>query len=130
MNCKFPSLGRCFQFIGQCVTDLDPSAWMPNTDLTPISSDECKDVVEKGKSKLLQEAYGIAAQDHDLDHYKKMLAEHQEAMQEDLDRKADKEAKKAEKEGKKRRKSEVAADEMDIDEEEEGAPKSKITLCA
>ena len=98
---------------------------MPNTDLTPITADDCKDVPEKGKTKALYEAYQVAAEGYDLEHWKKILADHQEALNEDAERRAEREAKKAEKAEKARRKSEVA-EKMDIDdEEEERKPKTK-----
>ena len=100
---------------------------MPNTDLTPISPDDCKDVDPKGKSKPLQDAYRIASENHELQDFKDILVEHQEAVNEDIARKEEKEAKKAAKADKARRKSEVTAkdeDDMDIDEETE-KPKSK-----
>ena len=100
---------------------------MPNTDLTPITADDCKNISEKGKSKNLLEAYNIAAQDYDLDHYKKMLFEHQQAVEDDMAERAEREAKKAEKAEKARRKSEAVAadDEMDVDDDEQPKPKSK-----
>lgn len=90
--------------------------------------DECKNVTDKGKSKSLLEAYAIAAEGHSLNYFKNMLAEHQEAMVEDAERRAEREAKKAQKA---KRKSDAAAaadtsDDMDVDEEEEeGKPKPK-----
>lgn len=103
-------------------------AWLPNTDLTLITPEDCKNVEEKGKAKSLLAAYGVASEDHDLEYFKTMLAEHQAAVQEDLDRQAEKEAErsaakaaKAEKSG--RRKSTTAVekddddDKMDIDED-------------
>ena len=108
------------------MTHSSNSAWIPNTDLTPISPEDCKDVPEKGKSKSLLEAYAVAADAHDLNYFKTMLAEHQEAMVEDAERRAEREAKKAQKA---KRKSDAAAaaeaDDMDIDDEEEGKPKTK-----
>ena len=100
---------------------------MPNTDLTPTTPEECQNVSEKGKGKALLEAYKVAAEGFDLEHWKKMLTEHQEAIAEESERKAEREAKKAEKVERARRKSEAAAnDEMEIDEdEEEPKPKSK-----
>lgn len=102
---------------------------MPNTDLTPIAPEDCKDVDPKGKSKPLQDAYRIASEDHVLQDFKDILSEHQEAVNEDIARKEEKEAKKVAKAEKARRKSEVAAaadeDDMDIDEEEVAKPKSK-----
>lgn len=99
---------------------------MPNTDLTAITPDECKDVPEKGKTKALLEAYGVAAEDHDLKHWKEMLRKHQEAVNEDLELQKERQAKKASKAERQRRKSEaVDEDEMEVDGEEEEKPKSK-----
>ena len=108
------------------------SAWISNTELTPITPEDCKDVQEKGKSKLLIQAYSIAAEGHDLAWFKEMLREHQAAMDEDAAARAEKEAKKANKS--KRKSMDVTAtaakdedaDEMDVDEEDgESKPKSK-----
>ncbi|MCJ1478485.1 hypothetical protein MMC13_007165 [Lambiella insularis] len=106
-------------------------AWIINTELSPLTPEECKEVIEKGKSKSLLAAYKIAAQGHDLAHFKEMLAEHMAAMQEDAEAKAERDAKKASKA--KRKSGEVSAalidedaDEMDVDDEEgEAKPKSK-----
>jgi sRNA-binding protein len=101
---------------------------MPNADLSSVTPEECKDVSVKSKSKALLDAYRIAAEGHDLQYFKDMLVEHQEALNEDAERRAEKEAKKAEKTTKGRRKSEAAVakedDEMEVDEEVE-APKPK-----
>ncbi|KAI9873921.1 MAG: hypothetical protein M1823_007804, partial [Watsoniomyces obsoletus] len=51
-------------------------AWIPNTDLSPLTAEECKDVKEKGKGKALLAAYEVAAEAHNLDYFKEMLAEH------------------------------------------------------
>ena len=104
------------------------SAWMPNTDLQPLSPEDCQDVPEKGKSKSLIEAYKIAAESHDLSYIKEILLDHQEQIAEDQQRVKEREEKKA---AKAKRKSDAAAaveevDEMDVDEdEEEDKPKSK-----
>ena len=100
---------------------------MPNSDLQPLSPDECKDVPEKGKSKALLEAYKIAADNHDLAYFKEILLDHQEQIAEDEQNRKEREAKKA---AKSKRKSDAATtadeDEMDVDEEDEEAkPKSK-----
>ena len=106
------------------------SAWMPNTDLQPLTPDACKDVPEKGKGKALLEAYKIAAEGYDLTHFKEILAEHQEQLAEDKQRQKEREAKKAAK-SKRKSGASVAAgnddeDEMDVDDEEvEEKPKSK-----
>ncbi|MCJ1402766.1 hypothetical protein MMC11_005987 [Xylographa trunciseda] len=101
-------------------------AWIINSELSPLTPEECKDIADKGKSKTLLEAYKIAAEGHDLAYFKTMLEEHMAAMQEDADERAEREARKASKA--KRKSGEVSAlpaddedaDEMDVDEE--GAP--------
>ncbi|MCJ1437058.1 hypothetical protein MMC27_006443 [Xylographa pallens] len=106
-------------------------AWIINSELSPLTPEECKDIADKGKSKSLLEAYKIAAQGHDLAYFKTMLADHMAAMQEDADEKAEREAKKASKA--KRKSGEVSApadnedaDEMDVDEDgADSKPKSK-----
>lgn len=99
------------------------SAWIPNTDLTPLNTEECKDIQEKGKAKSLYQAYQVAAENHDLQHFKDMLINHQKAMQEDQERKEARQAAKVAKaEKKSKRKSTEGEDEMDLDEEEK--PKS------
>lgn len=102
------------------------SAWIPNTDLTPLKPEECKDVPEKGKAKSLYQAYQVAAENHDVQHFKDMLINHQKAMQEDQERKEARQAAKVAREDKKakRKSMEVADDEMDVDEEGEEKPKS------
>ncbi|KAB8237984.1 PWWP domain protein [Aspergillus alliaceus] len=108
-------------------------AWIPNTDLTPLDPATCKEVSEKGKSKLLLAAYAVAADGHDLKHFKSLLADHQRAMeQEEEEREAQAAAKaaaKAEKDAKKnKRKSMEVIDDEDVDmedaDEEAKKPKS------
>ncbi|MCJ1283699.1 hypothetical protein MMC26_003030 [Xylographa opegraphella] len=106
-------------------------AWIVNSDLNPLTPEECKDIADKGKSKSLLEAYEIAGEGHDLAYFKAMLADHMAALQEDAENKADREARKASKA--KRKSGEVSApavnedaDEMDVDEDEaDSKPKSK-----
>lgn len=109
------------------------SAWVPNTELTPIDPETCKEVSEKGKSKNLMAAYELAAENHDLAHFKEMLVDHQRFIEEEEEAKAEREAKKA---SKAKRKSVDAsatadnedgdADEMDVDEDApETKPKTK-----
>ena len=59
------------------------SAWIPNTELTPldVESEFTKSPVEKGKSKTLLAAYGKAAETNDLARSMAMLAEHQKAIE-------------------------------------------------
>lgn len=116
------------------LTAAPDSQWMPNTDLTPLDPQACKDFPEKGKTKSLIGAYEIAGEQHDLVYFKEMLADHQRAMQEDAELRAERDAKK-QKKGK--RKSTATADEGedldmedagDVEAEDDGAdpkPKSK-----
>jgi hypothetical protein len=113
------------------VTNTDNSAWIPNTDLTPLDPATCKDVSEKGKSKQLIAAYHVAAENNDLAHFKDLLADHQRAIQQEEEemeaQAAAKAAAKAEKESKKnKRKSMDIHDDVDMEDAEEGgkAPKS------
>jgi hypothetical protein len=99
-----------------------PSAWLPNTELAALDPEECKDVSEKGKTKALIQAYHVAAEGHDLEHFKTMLADHQKAMQEDQERREAREAAKTAKPDrvdKKKRKSEIAEEDEDVDMEDE-----------
>lgn len=102
------------------------SAWIPNTELTPLKPEDCKDVSEKGKTKALLQAYQVAEENHDLQHFKDMLINHQKAMQEDQEQKEARQAAKAAREEKKakRKSMEVTADEMDVDDDEVEKPKS------
>ncbi|KAK5197349.1 hypothetical protein LTR92_003288 [Exophiala xenobiotica] len=98
-------------------------AWIHNTDLAPLSPEDCKDVSEKGKAKALLAAFQVAAEGHDLEYFKNMLHEHNAAMQADWDAKEAREAERAAKADKKKRKSEVKAD-TDVElEDAEAAPK-------
>lgn len=104
------------------------SAWIPNTQLNPLEAEECKDVSEKNKSKLLLNAYKIAAEGHDLQYFKNILADHQAALEHEIqEREAQEEAKaaaKAEKKGK--RKSKGADADVDVeDDKKKGAKKRK-----
>lgn len=71
-----------------------------NTDLIPLDIQEIKDEVAKGergkKSVALWNAYGIAAEEHELDHFKGILKSHEEQLVQELQEKAEREAKKAE----------------------------------
>lgn len=112
------------------VANVFGSAWMPNTDLTPLDTATIDPTDTKGKSKPLAAAYAKASEENDLQHFKDMLADHQKAVKEEQEAQAERDAKKA---AKAKRKSVDAsatpaddADEMDIDEEEEEPkPKSK-----
>lgn len=108
------------------------SAWQVNYDLLPFNMDDVKKEVAAGisskKNKALSEAYVIAAEGHDLEWFKTMLKEHEQAMQEDFmakEAKAEEKARKAEKAAK--RKSAAAGDVSDDvemeDAGEDAAPK-------
>jgi hypothetical protein len=101
------------------------SAWIPNTDLTPLDPASCKDVPEKGKSKQLLAAYAVAAEGHDLQYFKDLLADHQRALQQELEeQEAQQAAKEAAKAKKNKRKSMDVADDLeDIDMEDADEPK-------
>lgn len=96
------------------------SAWIPNTELTPLDPATCKEVNEKGKAKALVAAYHVAAENHDLQYFKDMLADHERAMQEDQEAREARAAAKAAKSDKKKRKSTDVVEE-DEDVEMEGA---------
>ncbi|KAK2877281.1 hypothetical protein FQN49_001286 [Arthroderma sp. PD_2] len=100
-------------------------AWIPNADLTPLNPEDCKDISEKNKSKALIAAYHVAAEGHDLDHFKTMLADHERALKEDLEEKEAKAAAKAAKQDKKKRKSMEVADEPEDEEMEDAGEKKK-----
>ena len=117
MNCKFLPLQTC-------CTDYR-SVWIHNTDLNPLKPEDCKDVSPKGKGKQLIEAYNVAAEGHDLLHFKKTLDEHYNALQQDLDAKEAKEAEKAAKADKKKRKSDVQVGNDDVDMEDIDADEPK-----
>ena len=97
---------KCFILVRDTDTT---SAWIPNTDLTPLTAEECKDVAEKGKSKALIAAYQVAAENHDLQHFKEILAEHENALQAEAEKREQREAEKVAKADRKKRKSDAAA---------------------
>lgn len=105
------------------MTDCLYSAWIPNTELTAldVDSDAVRNPVEKGKSKTLLAAYAKAAENKSLDHFKGMLADHQKALEADLQEKEEMEKERASKKAKKgSRKSDANnddADEMDVDDD-------------
>lgn len=100
-------------------------AWQVNTELLDFDLEEVKKDVETGKqgkrSKALWEAYQVAAEAHDLDHFKQLLAAHESAMQEETAKLEEKEQLKKEKAEKAlRRKSAAAAVSEDVDMEDAG----------
>ncbi|KAI1907211.1 hypothetical protein LOZ12_005788 [Ophidiomyces ophidiicola] len=89
-------------------------AWIPNTDLTPLRPEECKEPPEKGKAKKLLAAYQVAAEGHDLAYFKEILADHQRALQQDAEIRSAAKAKP----GRKKRKSVEVLDEPEDDDQE------------
>lgn len=110
---------------------------MINSALKKLDPEECSpEETEKGKKAMaLKEAYKVAHEAHDLQHFKDLLLQHEQEIQqyeqeerEAEERKAAADAEKAEKAEKKadkeRRKSKVG-DEMEVDEEEKASKKRK-----
>jgi|TARA_R110002003_G_scaffold589_7_gene20602 hypothetical protein len=101
------------------------SAWQVNTELLTFDLEEVKKDVEAGnqakKNKALWEAYQIAAEGHDLAHFKEVLQAHETAMAVDAEQRELKEQEKKEKAEKSaKRKSVAAADSDDVEMEEAG----------
>jgi hypothetical protein len=65
------------------------------------------------KNKALWEAYQVAAEGHDLAHFKTVLANHEAAMQLDVEQREQKEAEKKEKAEKSAKRKSIAAVESD-----------------
>jgi len=87
-------------------------------------------VSEKGKTKSLILAHKVAAEGHDLQYFKNMLLEHEQALAADeeaiRERDAAKEAAKAAKKEKKpKRKSEAADEDVEMEVVEDDSKKSK-----
>lgn len=98
------------------------SAWQPNTDLIPFDLEATKKEVETGnpgkKNKQLWEAFQIAAEGHDLNYFKDVLASHEQAIQEDdliKEAKREEKAEKAAKKAASKRKSTAAVDDEDVE---------------
>ncbi|KAI9679960.1 MAG: hypothetical protein M1817_004975 [Caeruleum heppii] len=101
--------------------------WIPNTDLGDLDLDTIGEQPEKGKSKKLYRAYQVAAEKHDLDYWKGILKDHQEAVQADVKARSSKKNKRKSKgavEEDEDVEMEDAGEEMDFDENDE-EPKSK-----
>jgi hypothetical protein len=107
---------------------------MQNKDLEPLDLDTIGGSPEKGKAKSLVKAYQVAAEKHDLQHFKTVIEEHKIAVAEDQERKEAKGKGKGkaklkdaqlEESGSEAPVDEVA-DEMEFDEDEtDGKAKSK-----
>lgn len=95
--------------------------------MTPLDPADCKDVSEKNKAKGLIAAYKVAAEGHDLQYFKSLLADHQAALQQEIDEaEAEETAKataKAEKAKKSKRKSKGAETDVEMEEADEKKPK-------
>ncbi|KAI9893657.1 MAG: hypothetical protein M1814_005872 [Vezdaea aestivalis] len=89
--------------------------WTSNKDM--VQYDFQQDVPEKAKGASLQQAYVVAKEAHDLEHWKSILLDHAQAMKEDAEMKAAKSAAKKDK-TEKRRKSEVKAPSEDVEMED------------
>jgi hypothetical protein len=84
------------------------SAWHVNTDLRPLTVEDCKKTLEEHEKKPIQpktlwNAYQVAAERHDLPYFKEMLDEHMknqiaaaQAVAEEERKREEAEAKKAE----------------------------------
>ena len=97
--------------------------------MTPIDPESCKNVSEKSKSKVLLQAYAVAAEGHDLDHFKTLLADHQRALDQEIEEQEAKAAAKAEKDAKKNKRKSMDIVDEDAEDVEMGdaddAKKSK-----
>ncbi|KAL1997849.1 hypothetical protein VTN02DRAFT_602 [Thermoascus thermophilus] len=94
-------------------------AWIPNTELTPLTPDMCHEAVEKGKQqKTLLAAYRVALENHDLQYFKNLLADHQRAMQQEAEDREARAAAKERKKKKKRKSMEVVDEADDVDDQE------------
>ncbi|KAI5291867.1 hypothetical protein KEM54_003722 [Ascosphaera aggregata] len=114
-------------------------AWIANTDITPITPEECAAAPEKGKTKGLIEAFKIASEGHDLNYFKKVISDHNAALQQEEEalmareaekerkaqKKAEKAAAKAANQQKGKRKSTAAAETDDDDGETEQVSEKK-----
>lgn len=123
-------------------TNAFPSTWLVNTGLTPLDPEECNAKPNGKMSKALQQAYSIATEGNNLDHFKKILAEFQEesaridaelqkkqeeaeakaAAKAEKDAKAKEEAK--DKKKKPRKSTSKVNDDDDVEMEDAEAPKS------
>ncbi|KAI9687046.1 MAG: hypothetical protein M1822_002456 [Bathelium mastoideum] len=83
-------------------------SWMKNTDLAKIDMDEIKKEEQGKKPKSLWQAYQVAAEDHELAHFKGLLVQHEEAMNRDAEERNRKQAEKEEKAAKKAERAEKA----------------------
>ena len=108
------------------------SSWIKNTDLSKIDMDEIKKEEQGKKPKTLWDAYEVCGQNHDLEHFKNILVEHEERRTREVEERNRKQAEKEEKEAKKaeraekaeKRKSKTKSNDED-EEMEDVEPKTK-----
>lgn len=87
------------------------SAWIVNSALTPLNpGDTAEDKLKPKMSASLRNAYILADERHDLDYFRSILAEHQEAEKQLQEEIAAKEAEKQEKEAKKEERAAKASE--------------------
>ncbi|KFY08748.1 hypothetical protein V492_05952 [Pseudogymnoascus sp. VKM F-4246] len=90
-------------------------AWAPNTDLEPLDTGVIGSVPQGKLSKALFAAYQLAAENHDLDHFKNVLREFEASRR--RDEKAAQDAVKAKASAKKSKKSKDVVQDEDEDVE-------------
>ncbi len=105
------------------------SSWTPNTDLEDLDNSAIADTPKGKMSNALYAAYQLAGEHHDLNYFKNLLREFEEARLEDIAAKAAAKAEKATKTPKKGKKSkETASEDDDVEmgegDDEEKKPKS------
>lgn len=95
------------------------SSWTPNVDLKPLDFAEVDNAEQGKKTKQLWGAYELCRERHGLQHFKDLLAEHEEAMREEaaeIEKMEAENVAKAEKAEKKAKRKSKAADEV-VDED-------------
>ncbi|KAF2403731.1 hypothetical protein EJ06DRAFT_290840 [Trichodelitschia bisporula] len=111
--------------------------WQVNTELSPLDMDTLKEIVSTDghhakKNRQLAEAYEVAAENHDLEYFKKMLRDHEERTREEREEKLKAEELKLEAKPSKKKSGKVSSPEdVEMDDvsgdadETEAKPKSK-----
>ena len=102
---------------------------MPNTDLTPLDTEEIKKADRTKKSKQLLNAYDVAGEGHKLEHYKQLLRDHEQALaeeKEEQEKRAQEKQEKKEKKAKRQSKSNVIDEDGEDDAEMEDAPENVV----
>jgi len=106
------------------------SAWQVNTELRPLAVEDVKKTIAEYEKKPLQpkllwEAYKVAAKGHDLEHYKQMLAEHEQLWLANQQELAEEERKREEAEAKKTTEEDVEMPDADAEPKKKKAAKRK-----